>query len=143
MRQFWSWFKTSVKVNWFQIGQEILQWERVLSKKELRVSTSSRYSSYSWFIEVFAKLKTKGVILYQHTILMWVTFFFFYRSIMRTKGTINEAFWDLPLVWNYFNAGEGDLTQFWSFYTEISSELTEILISPILYPINKVYVIIL
>ena len=71
---FWSWFKTSVKVNWFQIGQEILQWERVLSKKELRVSTSSRYSSYSWFIEVFAKFKTKGVILYQHTILMWVTF---------------------------------------------------------------------
>lgn len=49
------------------------------------------------------------------------------------------GFWDFPLVWDYFYAGKGDLTQFWSFYTEISSKLTEILISPILCPINKVY----
>ena len=51
--------------------------------------------------------------------------------------------WEFPLVWDYFYARKGDLTQFWSFYTEISSKLTEILISPILCPINKVYVLVL
>ena len=31
-----SWSKSRIEFNWFQIGQNALQWERVFSKKELR-----------------------------------------------------------------------------------------------------------
>ena len=123
---FRSGFKFWMKVNWFQIGQEALQWQRVSSKKELHVPTPAydvraivdpwhhggKTKKNKWIALATHDQSKKYQILKENLSL--------YRSSKWTQGSQQVAvwnnkrslFWNFAPVWDCYKAGKGDLTLF-------------------------------
>ena len=145
---FRSRFKFWMKVTWFQIGQQALQWQRVFNKKELYDidylpapawdvpaavdlwHCGGKAQCNKWIAAGTQHQSKKDQILKDVQKIIIIQAHFTGQASEPKEaskwqcGTIEEAFLNFSLVWDCYKAGKGDLILLWSFHSGKSLELT-------------------